>query len=99
MDELLFVYGSLRDPKVQMKIIGRLVKGTPDTLLGYDTSTITLNNIIYPILIPEENSIIEGEIFRLSTEELAKVDIYETEAYRRVKVKLKSGTQTWVYMK
>src|SRR5687767_3983039 len=98
MDALLFVYGSLRDPEVQSKIIGRLVHGTSDILLNYRKSTVTIRNIVYPILVPEPNGIIEGEILKLSKDELSKIDVYETNAYRRVKMKLKSGTETWVYM-
>ncbi|HVZ12454.1 MAG TPA: gamma-glutamylcyclotransferase family protein [Patescibacteria group bacterium] len=99
MEELIFVYGTLRDPKIQMDIIGRLIEGTPDTLLGYEKSTIKLRNIVYPILVPGNNGVIEGEILKVSQEELNKIDEYETDAYRRVKVKLKSGTDAWVYMK
>lgn len=99
MDELLFVYGSLRDPNVQSEIIGRLVEGTPDMLLGYGKSTVKVRDIVYPILIPESGGVIDGEILRLTKDELDKVDIYETKAYRRVKVKLKSGTDVWVYLK
>ena len=99
MDELLFVYGSLRDSKVQLEIIGRLVDGTPDILLGYDTSTVKLYEQIYPILVPKRNGVINGEVLRLTKDELAKIDIYETDAYRRVKITLKSGLEVWVYMK
>jgi gamma-glutamylcyclotransferase (GGCT)/AIG2-like uncharacterized protein YtfP len=98
MDELLFTYGTLRDPKIQTEVIGRLVNGTRDVLLGYTTSTIKLRGIIYPILVPEKNGVIEGEVLRVTTEELPKIDDYETDAYRRVKVKLKSGTAAWVYL-
>lgn len=99
MEELVFVYGTLRDPKIQTEIIGRLVEGSPDTLVGYKKSTITLRNTVYPILVPEPNGIIEGEILKLTPDELARVDEYETNAYRRVKVTLKSGREAWVYLK
>lgn len=97
MDELLFVYGSLQDQQVQLEIIGRLVKGTPDVLLGYGISTITIENCVYPILVPMPGGIVEGEILRVSKDELHDIDIYEADEYRRVKVKLQSGTEVWVY--
>jgi len=31
----LFVYGTLKDPKVQKMVFGRVEAGTPDTLDGY----------------------------------------------------------------
>ncbi len=97
MDEPVFVYGSLRDQQVQSEIIGRIVEGTPDVLLGYGTSTITIENNVYPILVPVANGIVEGEILEVSKEELNAIDVYESDEYRRVKVKLKSGTEVWVY--
>jgi gamma-glutamylcyclotransferase (GGCT)/AIG2-like uncharacterized protein YtfP len=97
MDELLFVYGSLRDQQVQLEIIGRLVKGTPDVLLGYGISTIAIDNCVYPILVPMPDGIVEGEILSVSKDELHDIDIYEADEYRRVKVKLQSGTEVWVY--
>src|SRR5947207_8142606 len=98
MDELLFVYGSLRDQQVQSEIIGRIVEGTPDVLLGYGTSTITIENNVYLILVPVPDSIVEGEILQVSKAELDTIDVYEFDEYRRVKVKLKSGTEVWVYV-
>jgi gamma-glutamylcyclotransferase (GGCT)/AIG2-like uncharacterized protein YtfP len=80
-------------------VIGRLVKGTPDVLLGYKISTIELRGIVYPILVPEKDGVIEGEVLRVTTEELTKIDAYETDAYRRVKILLKSGMGAWVYLK
>ena len=98
MDELLFVYGTLRDQQVQLDIIGRLVQGTPDAILGYGTSTITIEDCVYPILVPALDGIVEGEVLRVSKDELDKIDVYETDDYQRVKVKLKSGTEAWVYI-
>ena len=98
MDELLFVYGSLRDQQVQSEIIGRIVEGTPDVLLGYGTSTITIENNVYPILVPVPDGIVEGEILKVSKDELDAIDVYESDEYRRVKVELKSGTEVWVYV-
>jgi gamma-glutamylcyclotransferase (GGCT)/AIG2-like uncharacterized protein YtfP len=97
MDELLFVYGSLRDQQVQLDIIGRLVQGTPDAILGYNTATITIEDCVYPILVPAPDGMVEGEILRVSKDELDKIDVYESEDYQRVKVKLRSGTVAWVY--
>ena len=37
-------------------------------------------------------------VFELTPQELAAADGYETDAYKRVKVKLCSGTEAWVYV-
>lgn len=97
--EEIFTYGTLQDPKVQMKIIGRTIKGIPDGLAGYKKSTITIGNILYPIIIPGGNSVIQGKVIAVTQEELQKIDAYETSAYRRELVTLQSGKEAWVYKK
>ena len=99
MNGYLFVYGTLKDPKVQKKIIGRVIDSKPDILVGYKKSTVIIDGVIYPILIRHQNGIIKGEILNLSQLELEKVDLYETDTYRRIKVILKSGVEAWVYVK
>ena len=51
MKELLFTYGTLQDPAVQKKIIGRIVTSEPDTLTDHATEEITLLGEIYPIFV------------------------------------------------
>ncbi len=99
MLENLFIYGTLRDDTVQMKVIGKHITGTQDTLLKYEKSTIDINGRTYPIALPNEKSQIDGETIKLTQEELAKVDEYETDAYQRVKIILASNTEAWVYTK
>jgi gamma-glutamylcyclotransferase (GGCT)/AIG2-like uncharacterized protein YtfP len=96
--ELLFVYGTLKEPEVQSRVIGRIIKGIPDTLNGYTKSTITINNNTYPIISQGEGNV-EGLILEVTTEELKKLDEYETSAYKRKKVTLKSGKEAWAYQK
>ena len=80
------------------KLLGDWLKVTPDILLGYRTSTITIENCVYPILVPAPDSMVQGEILRVSKDELDNMDIYEADEYRREKVDLKSGTEVWVYV-
>ncbi len=42
---------------------------------------------------------IDGAALQLSREELALADAYEDKAYRRVRVRLISGTVAWVYVR
>lgn len=94
--EKLFVYGTLQDVLVQQSLIGRIVRGVPDTLNGY---TIHLDLMPpYPVAMPAKNSSIQGQILNVSSDELAKLDAYEGECYVRIHVSLLSGYETWVYI-
>ena len=96
---LLFSYGTLRDPTVQRHVIGRVVRGTPDALVGYAKARVVIDGTTYPILQPSDGGVVEGEVLELSDEELHSADKYETDAYRRVKVTTKKGVEVWVYVK
>ena len=98
MPETIFVYGTLKDKQVQRAVFGREVAGQPDSLEGYTESQIKLGRTLYPIIIPGDGSI-DGFAFEVSDNELKKIDKYETDAYKRTKVTLKSGRQAWVYQK
>jgi len=96
--ETLFVYGTLQESAVQQRIIGRLVDGTPDTLPGYTKSTIQLGLNTYPILKPSVTDQVDGLVLQVTSQELSRIDHYETDAYCRVQVMLKSGKTAWVYV-
>ncbi len=93
--EQIFSYGTLLIPEVQQRIIGRFVSGVPDALPGFSKSTIKVDGKTYPI-ISEGEGTIEGKILSVTSEELAKIDVYES-AYKRAKVVLLSGKEAWVY--
>ena len=95
--EQLFVYGTLQDPAVQQRVIGRTTTGKPDTLDGFFKSRIALGDGIFPIVIPRHGASVEGLVLDITPEELARMDIYETSAYRRIWVTLRSGLEVWVY--
>ncbi len=95
--ELLFVYGTLQDSAVQQRIIGRVVAGTPDTLEGFFKSQMSMSDGVFPLVIPRHGHEVAGLVLELTAEELLKMDVYETTAYRRVRVPLRSGRETWVY--
>lgn len=94
--EKLFVYGSLHEPEVQIRLIGRRLASQPDSLKGYERNFSLLPP--YPVALPAEKSIMQGHILEITAEELAQFDIYETEAYTRIRVLLESGTEAWVYV-
>ena len=95
--EYLFVYGTLQDPSVQHRIMGRTVTGTPDVLEGFYKSSMSMPEGIYPVVIPRHGHEVSGQVLEVTIEELLKMDVYETTAYRRIRVPLRSGRETWVY--
>ncbi|MFN8372319.1 MAG: gamma-glutamylcyclotransferase family protein [Anaerolineae bacterium] len=99
MTEALFVYGTLQLPEVQQVVFGRLINGTHDVLDGYGRSSITLGRETYPIIMEQAGSSVEGMVLDVTAEELARADHYETDAYRRLRVTLRSGKEAWVYGK
>ncbi len=99
MTDLLFVYGTLRDPEVQRRIIGRELAGEPDTLEDYTTVQITIEDGVYPVLVKALKENVNGLVLKVLQTDFSALDEYEGSAYERVKVQLKSGREVWVYTK
>ena len=109
MTELLFSYGTLRQPDVQRATFGREIDGRPDALVGYDLDYVTITDprVIaasgsdrHPILKPTDraDAAVEGMVFAISEADLAAADEYEVDDYRRITVPLRSGGEAWVYV-
>jgi len=108
-DALLFSYGTLQLASVQLSQFGRLLEGTDDTLHGWRQTEITIRDPdvleasgieVHLALIPDAGAPpIPGKVFRLTPEELAAADVYESENYMRVEAPLASGASAWVYVK
>jgi len=107
--ELLFSYGTLQQHDVQLSTFGRQLDGRPDAIVGFDLHYVTITDphVIatsgsdrHPILKPSDrpDAAVEGMVFTISNDELAAVDEYEVDDYRRVTVPLRSGDQAWVYV-
>ena len=107
--ELLFSYGTLQTPKVQLETFGRHLGGVSDTLLGYQLQMVAISDpqVVelsgeshHPIAVPtgDDASRIPGMVFEITPEELAHADRYEVSDYQRVMGKLASGKQAWVYV-
>jgi|ERR1700681_3092180 hypothetical protein len=106
---LLFSYGTLRQPEVQLTTFGRALDGRPDAIVGFDLDYVTITDphVIatsgsdrHPILkrTDRPNAAVEGTVFAISPTELAAADEYEVDDYRRIAVPLRSGDQAWVYV-
>lgn len=109
---LLFSYGTLRQPEVQLATFGRLLAGREAAVVGFrlEWLAITDPHVIatsgsdrHPLLVPAgetvgEKASVPGTVFEVGAAELAAADEYEVDEYRRVLVPLDSGEQAWVYV-
>jgi gamma-glutamyl AIG2-like cyclotransferase len=85
------------------------LEGRPDTLREYsmavleicDPEVIAITGTSQHTIIRfsgNPNDVVIGTVFRLTSEELARADLYEVSEYRRVAVQLCSGTNAFVYV-
>ncbi|EJM75027.1 gamma-glutamylcyclotransferase family protein [Pseudomonas sp. KB_15] len=106
---LLFSYGTLQDPAVQLSTFGRELKGRADSLPGYKQNWVEIidpavraasGKTHHPIVQEsgDPSDEIAGTVFEITANELAAADEYEVADYRRVGVVLKSGATAWVYV-
>lgn len=106
--EKLFSYGTLQQESVQLANFGRRLQGRADVLMGWRLSTVQIADpevlaqsglAVHKILMPGRAlDEIDGLVFEITPDELKAADGYETDAYQRIKVKLLSGTEAWVYV-
>ncbi|MGZ5364533.1 MAG: gamma-glutamylcyclotransferase family protein [Mycobacterium sp.] len=80
--ELLFSYGTLRQPGVQRDVLGRELDGRPDAIVGYDL----------------DYAAIEGTVYAVTEDDLVAADDYEVDYCERIAVPLRSGDHAWVYV-
>ena len=104
----LFSYGTLQQKNVQLANFGRELQGSKDTLQGYIVGEVEITDArvlresgkaFHPILRFSGNlgDEVAGTVFELTESELSRADDYEVDAYQRVSVSLKSGTECWIY--
>ncbi|MCR2762410.1 gamma-glutamylcyclotransferase [Microbacterium sp. zg.B48] len=107
--QLLFSYGTLQSPVVQLDTFGRLLTGEDDVLPGFtvdyadieDPRTVEPSGAsVHPIVRATGNELdkVIGKVLRVSQDELDAADEYQLELYRRVEVRLASGRPAWVYV-
>jgi gamma-glutamylcyclotransferase (GGCT)/AIG2-like uncharacterized protein YtfP len=107
--ESLFSYGTLRYENVQLTTFGRKLAGQADSLPEYylkkvqitDPEVIAksgenIHSIIHFSGNPQDQ--IPGMVFKISLKELEQADKYEVADYKRIRVRLLSGTSAWVYV-
>jgi hypothetical protein len=106
---LLFSYGTLRQENVQLATFGRLLEGRPDALLGFALSPMAITDPhviaasgadVHTIARPSGDPAdrIPGLAFPLTPAEIEAADRYESGPIERIRVRLESGTEAFVYV-
>ena len=102
--EQIFSYGTLQSKEIQMQVFNKRLTGTPDQLLGYKLKGLKIEEEFgmadYIVVVPSENpsDCINGIVYTISSVDLAKADLFESNAYKRVEITLKSGIIAWIYI-
>ncbi|MEO7975853.1 gamma-glutamylcyclotransferase family protein [Flavobacterium sp.] len=102
--EQIFSYGTLRSKEIQMQVFNKILTGTPDQLTGYKIKDLQIEEEFgmedYFVATPSENSLdaIDGIVYSITSADLAKADLFESNAYKRSQVTLKSGITAWIYL-
>jgi gamma-glutamylcyclotransferase (GGCT)/AIG2-like uncharacterized protein YtfP len=106
--ENLFSYGTLRADDVQRAVFGRTLDSTQDALAGYRRATIRVGDWeaakisgghLQQTLVAGDGEPVSGAVLRVTEEELRLADSYEPKEFTRVRVRLCSGTEAWVYLR
>jgi gamma-glutamylcyclotransferase (GGCT)/AIG2-like uncharacterized protein YtfP len=95
----LFSYGTLVLQRVQREVLGRTVEMSPDSLNGYRRDRVHLGDGTYYIAVRDEAGAIDGMALKIDAADLPQLDEYETDAYQRVLVTLRSGREACLYCK
>ena len=104
---LLFSYGTLRDPVVQLSTFGRLINGLVDHLPGFRKEMISIADPVFAAAhgaiqatvrhTGDGNDRVEGMVLELTDAELQQSDRYEPAEYRRQRARTGNGADVWVY--
>jgi hypothetical protein len=105
----LFSYGTLQLPQVQIANYGRLLDGSPDTIVGYRLEPLTISDAkvvrisgkaVHTIArhTGQADDKIDGVVYKITEAELAATDLYEVDVYGRVTETLASGCQALLYV-
>src|SRR5262245_10800544 len=105
---LLFSYGTLQQEAVQRSTFGRLLRGAPDKLVGFERSLVTIAEPGFVAASGKaehaivrfngrDDSRVRGMVFEVSDETLGRADGYEPAGYTRIAATLASGKRAWVY--
>ena len=90
-DSYVFGFATLTNPLVRFVVLGRHVPAEPAQLRGWQRHRRDL--------MDAPDTVLDGVRFRVSPEEMVRLDRYERTGrkYRRDLMVLEDGTQAWVY--
>src|SRR5690349_10728537 len=108
-DVLLFSYGTLQLPQVQLANYGRRLVGGPDALVGWtltplpitDPEVVRVSGLAVHTIARKTGAAsdrITGMVYAICAAELEATDRYEVDAYQRVLVELESGRRAFIYV-
>lgn len=103
--ENLFAYGTLKDKRIQETVFGKVLTGTPDSVTGFTTKEIKIEEEFgvtpYPIIVETKNpeDVVTGTLYQLTETQLQQADTYEGIHYKRIEVKLESNVIAWTYLR
>lgn len=96
----LFCYGTLLKSEIQLEVFNKEINGIADSISGYTVlNDLIIGDIKYPRLTKQEDGIVYGKIIELTNKQIVILDIYESDAYYRDKMKTDSGIAVEVYKK
>ena len=97
----IFVYGTLKKSKCRKNVLNnssqKMVKAELKNYEYIDQSVL-IDNEKYPNVIKSENKTVKGFIIDFSLNELEKLDIYETNNYKRIELIDNDFNKYWVYV-
>lgn len=106
----IFSYGTLQLADVQLSTFGRRLDGERDRLLGYELTFIDIHDatVMKRLKKTQHNNLrptgndddaVEGTALTVTDAELMRADAYEAQDhYKRILVRLSSGSDAWVYI-
>lgn len=99
-EHLLFVYGTLRDPRVQRALFGRAPEASPADLDGWALYCSAADGYLF--IKPNPAGMVRGEMLRLPAQDLAIADYWEETPtlYAREVVVIRTSlgdTRAWTY--
>ena len=106
--DYLFSYGTLQKTKVQIDLFDRTLQASPDFLKRFKIAPIEIRDEAFlstgeqkdqriAISSGNESDIIQGTVFEMTEQELLLADSYEPKDYKRIRVRLESGREAWIY--
>ena len=108
-EALLFAYGTLALPNVQIATFGRVLDGVEDAVSGFELMDLEITDFdvisksgkhIHKITVPsgDKTAKVMGKVIAVTSNELRLTDDYEVEQYSRKEIMLESGKTAWAYM-